>query len=284
MQCFYRIVIFLCMGAIAFGCSSRDSQEIIETEQNNTDARAQEAKGPIIAEPKVPLVTRKASSVLCPWTVVIDPGHGGNRTIARSSANNASGKELLEKDLTLEIGRATASALSRRGYSVFLTRSTDTNLGLWARANLAKYLRAAAFVSIHFNGFLDETTQGTETIHHTSASPESIALANAIQKHVLRVTNLADRGVRDTEEVGLNIFVLRPEEHAEGTAAALVEISFLTDPEEEERLKDRAYKAALAEALRIAIEEYLVSLRRKLNAEGANTSIEPAICRKRPNW
>ena len=222
--------------------------------------------------------------VPCDRTIVLDPGHGGSTMVGRSSANNARGQELLEKDLTLEISKLVGRSLATRGYNVYLTRSADTNLGLWARASLARYLQAAVFLSIHFNGFNDETTQGTETIHHKNASPESKELARLVQTRFQKVTELMDRGVKNTEEVGLDILVLRPEVHYRGTASALVEISFLTDPEEEERLKERAYREQIAYAVQFAIEEYLARLRDRLQRNANNVLALPDICRRRPTY
>lgn len=72
-------------------------------------------------------------------TIVIDPGHGGaSRTLRGSSWNNAKGpRDTLEKDICLEIGLLVASKLSRR-HNVILTRSTNVNVGLPERAEVAK--------------------------------------------------------------------------------------------------------------------------------------------------
>ncbi|MEO0947006.1 MAG: N-acetylmuramoyl-L-alanine amidase [Cyanobacteria bacterium J06641_5] len=193
----------------------------------------------------------------CDWVVVIDPGHGGHEYVGRSSPNNAKGEELLEKDLTLEVGLATKRFLDRSDYRVFMTRTTDINLSLRDRTKFARDKQADVFVSIHFNGFDNETTQGTETIYHSDASQRSIELAKKIQTNVLGATGLRNRGVRTTENIDLDIVVLRPGQHKQKTAAALVEISFLTDPDEEERLKRTGYKRTLSRAIQYAIGEHL---------------------------
>lgn len=196
--------------------------------------------------------------VPCNWVVAIDPGHGGTKYIGRSSPNNAFGKDLLEKDLTLEVGTLTVDFLKEIGYQTFATRTTDVNLGLRERTKFARDRQADVFISVHFNGFSDETIQGTETIRHSNASERSISLAKSIQHEILGVTGLRDRGVRTTQEVDLNIVVIRPEEHLPKTAAALVEISFLSDPYEEDRLKLWGYKQSLGKALTRAIDTHLM--------------------------
>jgi N-acetylmuramoyl-L-alanine amidase len=87
--------------------------------------------------------------------IVIDPGHGGPRVppkLEGSSWNNAVGPTgLLEKTVTLQVAKAAADAFARIGIDVILTRKADVNLGIVARAKVAKDARADAFVSIHFN-------------------------------------------------------------------------------------------------------------------------------------
>ncbi len=91
--------------------------------------------------------------------VVIDPGHGGSEKLGGSSPSNAAGPcGLLEKTVTLRVARAARTALRAAGVGVVLTRGRDVNLGLLARAIVAREARAAAFVSIHFNGWTDPRT------------------------------------------------------------------------------------------------------------------------------
>src|SRR5262245_52125384 len=105
--------------------------------------------------------------------VVIDPGHGGAGKVGGSSGNNATSPSgLLEKDLTLAVARHARAALDARGHDVRLTRDADVNLSLVDRAAVAKSARADTFVSIHFNGFGDNTVQGTETwVHQHGSAP-----------------------------------------------------------------------------------------------------------------
>ena len=71
--------------------------------------------------------------------VVIDPGHGGDVEIGGSSANNAEGPSgLLEKTVTLDLALRVRSALNGSTIDVRLTRTTDTNLSLKDRANVAR--------------------------------------------------------------------------------------------------------------------------------------------------
>ena len=88
--------------------------------------------------------------------VVLDPGHGGKQNIGGSDANHAvSPSGMLEKNLTLQIAQEAEAALASTAPNIRIvkTRSTDVNLSLAERANVARDNKADLFVSIHFNGF-----------------------------------------------------------------------------------------------------------------------------------
>lgn len=187
-------------------------------------------------------------------TVVIDAGHGGTAAVGGSSPNNATGPNgTLEKTLTLDVALRVKKILDAQGFNVILTRDRDENLGLAARAQVAHNAQAAAFVSIHFNGFKDPATQGTETYRHKDTGPDSgsAKLAQLIQQRVVKVTGYRDRKVK-TAEFG----VLTPSRHYVDTAACLLEVSFLTDPNEEVKLSQDDYKQRIAEAIAVGIFDY----------------------------
>src|SRR6476469_2807612 len=91
--------------------------------------------------------------------VVIDPGHGGSTTVGGSSPNNATAQPsgTLEKTMTLTMAKLVREKLLEQAegestsISVILTRETDMNVGISARANVARDTKADVFVSIHYN-------------------------------------------------------------------------------------------------------------------------------------
>jgi N-acetylmuramoyl-L-alanine amidase len=183
--------------------------------------------------------------------IVIDPGHGGDVKVGGSSPNNARGPSgVLEKTLTLAIARRLVPVLEARGHRALLTRDRDVNLGLAARAHVARERKADAFISIHFNGF-NGRTQGTETFAHARASGPSTALAKLVQQFALAVTQHPDRGVKRAE-----FGVLSPAQHHVDTAACLVELSFMDVPQEDQRLGQDAYQQGIAEGLAAALQAY----------------------------
>lgn len=185
--------------------------------------------------------------------IVIDPGHGGSVKVGGSSPNNAVGPTgLLEKNVTLEVAKRIKARAA--GVEVVLTRSNDTNLGLADRAKFAKDLRAPVFVSVHFNGWPTPDVQRTETYIHATGSADSLRLAKLVQAKVLAATGLLGRDLQRAE-----FGVLNPSNHYSGTAACLVEISFMTQAAEEARLKTAAYLDKLADAVIEAAKAYIAA-------------------------
>ncbi len=211
-------------------------------------------------------------------TVVIDPGHGGTQSVGNppSSPNNATGpRGTLEKNVVLDIGLKCRDFLRRQGVAVLMTRETDENLGIYTRANIARDSRADAFVSIHLNGNSNPMIQGTETYVYNgmATNSDSYRLATLVQNQSVAATGLRNRGVKIAAAGELGM--LNPAQHYLGTAACLVELSFLTDPAEEIRLLQESYKHSLAEAVSVAIYDYLN--RRFELLESSSLPREPAV-------
>lgn len=170
--------------------------------------------------------------------IVIDPGHGGKLEVGGSSPNNAvSASGVLEKNITLRMAflvreqLAVLAASEGHTLTVLLTREEDVNLGLAARANLAKKKKADLFLSIHCNGF-DAKARGTETLispvaqgNTNHAAERSYALAiqsatfNALKAHDPKAV---DRGVKDQK-----LAVLRDVNLGLKTRGCLLELEFI---------------------------------------------------------
>jgi len=186
-------------------------------------------------------------------TVVLDAGHGGNAVVGNSSPNNATGPSgTKEKDIALDIVLRIANVLHGIGINVLLTRNSDVNLDLKDRAAVAANINAEAFLSVHFNGSTNPSIQGSETWVHAASTGDSRLLAAAVQQRLVIATGYADRGVRSK---GLGVLSLAHQSPA--TACCLVEISFLTNPTDENRLQDTTYKNSLASALATALRDFL---------------------------
>lgn len=184
--------------------------------------------------------------------IVIDPGHGGKEKVGGSSPNNAVGANgLLEKNLTLDMANRVAATLASQA-DVFLTRASDTNIGLSDRAKFAREKKAAVFLSLHFNGFKDATVDGTEVWVAKKANQASRDFAKTLLGKVVNATNLKDRGVREGD-----LGVILPDRHAPGTSACLLEISFLTNPAQAHELEKDDYRQNIADSICYGVRQYL---------------------------
>jgi N-acetylmuramoyl-L-alanine amidase len=134
-----------------------------------------EAEALLAAGPRPHLVSAAAAVNL--GTVVIDPGHGGTTTVGGSSPNNAtSASGVKEKKLTLDFSLILRDELVKQATAngqtvkVVLTRTTDVNVGIAARAQVAATEHAKAFLCLHFNGLEDKTISGAETYFRAAAN------------------------------------------------------------------------------------------------------------------
>jgi len=187
-------------------------------------------------------------------TIVLDPGHGGTRNVAGSSANNAvSVSGTKEKDLTLAFAHGLRDALLAQAkqagerLKVVLTRTSDVNVTGARRAGTAARHNAAAFLSIHFNGSSNKKVRGPETFYRAKENGNrnlaaDRAFAKAVQQGL--TAGLAgiglggnDRGTRPDTLTALGALgVLNDARLGTDCLAALCEIEFITNPQVDRQL------------------------------------------------
>ncbi len=173
-------------------------------------------------------------------TIVLDAGHGGTEPAGGSSPNHATGPNgLLEKDLTLDIARRVRRLMGDG--RVILTRDDPHNRSLSDRAATARLNHAALFLSLHWNGSPDATADGTETWVARRASARSRRLAQLLGRRVSIIAGAPNRGVRERD-----LGVLLPDRHDPETGACLIEIAFLSNPTQAQRLQREEYRDELA--------------------------------------
>jgi N-acetylmuramoyl-L-alanine amidase len=214
-------------------------------------------------------------------TIVIDPGHGG-KEVGAVGPNG-----LLEKDVTLEVSRKLASALERLGTRVVLTRDDDSVVSLDQRTAIANQYKADLFLSVHMNAAVVKGAKGSETyflsleasddlarraaetenaasaavpagagadlklilwdLAHQEYVQESSRLAQAIQEEMNKATGVQNRGVK---QAPFKVLV------GATMPAALVEVGFITNPEEESKLKSDSFQDVMVDALVNAVRRY----------------------------
>jgi N-acetylmuramoyl-L-alanine amidase len=186
------------------------------------------------------------------FTLVLDAGHGGTTLAESSTPNNTIGANgLLEKDLTLKVARAVGAKLNSNRFQTFLTRDEDRNLSLAERAKKAREVGADAFISIHFNGHRDAGIDGTAVFISNGSDEKDSALANELLKTVSKAASIPARGVRKT-----NFTILSSDYHVAKTAACLIEMAYLTNPQQSEKLLSPDYIDRLATAVAQSVVNY----------------------------
>ena len=172
--------------------------------------------------------------------VMLDPGHGGRDP-------GAVGRDgLLEKEINIFIARRIKAQLEQQGIRVAMTRSSDVEVDLQPRVDLAERANATIFVSIHANAISLSRPEvnGLETYYYSSGR----SLASTIHNSVLRRTDLRDRRVRQAR-----FYVLRNT----SMPAVLVETGFVTGREDAARFQSSAARNQIADAIAAGIVDYL---------------------------
>jgi N-acetylmuramoyl-L-alanine amidase len=232
----------------------------------------------------VPVKPGPSKSVDVPGihTIVIDPGHGGKEVGAIGP------KGLMEKDVTLAVAQKLANSLqSRLGARVVLTREDDSVVSLDQRTAIANQYRADLFLSVHMNAAVVKGAKGSETYFLSldasdelakraaeienaasaavASSPttdlrlilwdlaqqeylqESSRFAQVIQEEMNAVTGVENRGVK---QAPFKVLV------GATMPAALVEVGFITNPEEESNLRSEEFQNMMVDALARAVQKY----------------------------
>lgn len=191
------------------------------------------------------------------FKVAIDTGHGSN------TAGKRTPDGYREHYINVMVGYYCEQYLERRGVDVFRCAWDDTNakddedVALAKRQQLIKAAKCDVAVSTHANAHGDgkkyTTAEGVETFVHSSASlrGDSMDLAKAIQKQIVKGTEQKDRGVKTMELAMCNCTAMGVK------AAALVEIGFMTNKREAELMKTDAFCKEQGEDIARGILAYL---------------------------
>jgi len=220
--------------------------------------------------------------------VVLDPGHGG----AWPHDGAHGGRGLHEKVIALQVALKTKELLEAEGATVILTRDKDEDISLADRVRIANEAGADVFLSIHCNSMETredrKVTKGVETYFLSpdptdaearmlaqlenggpeavplpkAATPvegilndlalgqarnDSAAFARIVQHHMLRNTWATSRGVKQAPLLVLS---------STRMPSALVEIGFISNPQEGRKLTKEKYQQHIARALADAVRDF----------------------------
>jgi N-acetylmuramoyl-L-alanine amidase len=164
-------------------------------------------------------------------TVVIDPGHGGHDSgaVVRGVAP--------EKAWTLALAYRVRDRLTRGGFRVVMTRTTDVFIPLDTRTWISNSQSNAVFISLHFNYSPNHAAEGLETYYYTA---QSATLARFLHASMLRLPWVIDRGIKNR-----GFHVIRKN----AFPAVLIENGFLTNNEDVRRLSATGYLDLIADRI-----------------------------------
>lgn len=187
--------------------------------------------------------------------VVIDPGHGGNEVGALGTENGQT--VLVEKDVNLKVGLMVIDILKDKGVNVVPTRTTDTDVSLSARTELANSIGASLFVSIHCNSFTSDDVTGSLVMHHTTKDTSAYGvsgqqLASNILNYLPKALELQNRG----RVKGDTMWVIRKAD----MPSVICEMAFINNAGDRAKLADPVYQRRAAEAIAQGILDTMPSL------------------------
>lgn len=168
--------------------------------------------------------------------ICLDPGHGGHD----SGAVGAS--ETPEKTLNLAVALLARDLLARMGYTVVMTREDDRFLSLDERVAVAANAGAHALISIHHNSAPDPQANGTEVLY-CPGDGRGLRLAQAVYDRLIALLGTRARGVKSR---GLRVPCQAARWHI---PSCLVEVAFLSNPDEERLANDPNFQARAAQAI-----------------------------------
>ena len=183
--------------------------------------------------------------------IVLDAGHGGSDTGAVGPHG------LTEKEVTLAVALKAEELLKAEGMKVVMTRKTDIDVAapnasntqeLQARVDKAPP-QADIFISIHCNAFSNPASHGMET-YYSNANSGGYRLAQLLNEEIAKHGKLYNRGVK-----AANFYVIKRAK----VPASLIELGFITNPDEEELLADEHYQNLLAGAITNAVKRYFAN-------------------------
>jgi N-acetylmuramoyl-L-alanine amidase len=177
--------------------------------------------------------------------IAIDAGHGGTNG---GTDGNVSG--VSEKSLTLLYAKTLKETLKEAGVkSVFITRTKDTTLSMAERSAMLLEYDPSILISIHFNSSNSDTMSGTSTYYRYIGFR---SLSTAILDQLLGL------GLKEYGNVGgFNFGMNGPTEYPN----TLVEVGFLSNRKEEQRLLDPNFRKRVTQRITKGIKDWLLSLK-----------------------
>lgn len=216
--------------------------------------------------------------------IMLDAGHGGKDPGAIGSTG------LKEKDVALAFAHETKKLLEAKGYEVHMTRSNDTFIKLADRRRKARDVKADLFISIHANASEQSTVRGSDIfiwgaqanserarklakaendadyvdgmpsvgnknvdmiltdMMRTQTATDSTRLGNQILRRFARYNKVSQIQVEKGDFVVLRSLDI---------PSILIELAFISNPQDEKLLADKAFRRNMSAAIADSVQQYL---------------------------
>ncbi len=240
-----------------------------------------------MSEPPAPLPARKGSKTERLVIVAVDAGHGGEDSGARGKRGT------MEKDVTLAIARRLKARIDQEpNMRAVLVRDGDYFIPLAQRVAKSRRLQADLFVSIHADAFVRPDARGSSVFALSERGATSTAARMLAQREnqsdLIGGVNLGGQDpilartlldlsltatINDSLKLGKAVLTELGDVNtlhknsveqagfavlkAPDIPSILVETAFISNPDEEDRLKDSAYQDKMASAILGGLKRYL---------------------------
>lgn len=176
--------------------------------------------------------------------VAIDAGHGGSNIGATGVASNVN-----EKEYTLKIAQQVEKYLKKKKVQVFMTREEDKDLSMIERTLMLRHQDPNILISIHLNSSGNENVKGVSTYYrYIGFRPLSEKILNRME----------ELGLNEYGNVGaFNFSLSGPTEYPN----CLVEVAFLSNKEDEQKILDPHFHKAVAKKIYKGIKDWLKSMK-----------------------
>ncbi len=251
-----------------------------------------------------------------PFTVVIDPGHGGIDP-------GAPGKRTKEKFVNMNVSKALGDMIKNEfpEVKVIYTRTTDVKIPLARRAAIANEAKADLFISIHSNASKSRKARGCETFTLGSGSSAEAKAAAMYENEVIRLEDNFEEtymGFDPKSSESYIIFELirnhdmeksialaeavqkgmvnSTKLHNRGVSSAgflvlhktvmpsiLVEVGFISNPTEEKYIASKNGQKALAKGIFNGFASYYRNQKKSIKSQAGTTVAEEKAAEEKPS-